>query len=320
MRKEYETLKRPLPLWHPKGIWYALVRALLSGPGNLSDRIRIGNRYGFDSGVMLDYVYKNRASGRGWIGRLIDRVYLNSVGWRGILNRKALTRDAIAKELRGLLKEKEHIDYLDIACGGVEYDLETIAATDPGRIRAELRDYRRENLDRARENAEALGLGGIVFRQADAFDGGNYPNAQLPSLRPVAARDYFYATPWRRFVAQRPIGILPIDRKRVRKSGHEHPLAPLTAALDRGEILIIYPEGSRGEVGRLRPFHSGFAHLARLRPEVPVVPVQILGTDRALPRNEALWVPFVLEIRIGAPHRFEGTIRSFTRKIEGFFR
>lgn len=146
-----------------------------------------------------------------------------------------------------------------------------------------------------------------------------FPNAQLPSLRPVAARDYFYATPWRRFVAQRLIGILPIDRKRVRKSGHEHPLAPLTAALDRGEILIIYPEGSRGEAGRLRPFHSGFAHLARLRPEVPVIPVQILGTDRALPRNEALWVPFVLEIRIGAPLRFEGTVRSFTRKIEGFF-
>jgi SAM-dependent methyltransferase len=175
MRKEYEALKRPLPLWHPKGIWYALVRALLSGPGNLSDGIRIGNRYGFDSGVMLDYVYKNRASGRGWIGRLIDRVYLNSVGWRGIRNRKALTRDAIARELRGLLKDKEHIDYLDIACGGAEYDLEAIAATDPERIRSELRDYRRENLDRARENAEALGLGGIVFRQADAFDGGNYP-------------------------------------------------------------------------------------------------------------------------------------------------
>ena len=175
MKKSYEDLKRPLHPLDPRRIWYASVRAFLKGPGNLSDGIRIGNRYGYDSGVMLDYVYKNRPSGRGWLGKLIDRIYLGSIGWRGIRNRKEITKAAIVSEIGKLLEHKERIDYLDIACGGAEYDLEAIAECGAERIDAELRDYRQENLDKASSNAQALGLKGIRFRRADAFESANYP-------------------------------------------------------------------------------------------------------------------------------------------------
>ena len=42
------------------------------------------NETGFDSGSTLDYVYQNQAHGRTALGRLVDRSYLDAVGWRGI--------------------------------------------------------------------------------------------------------------------------------------------------------------------------------------------------------------------------------------------
>ncbi len=146
-----------------------------------------------------------------------------------------------------------------------------------------------------------------------------FPLAHLPKVRPVAARDYFFATPLRRFIAENLVGILPLDRRNVKRGG-THPLQPLAEALDRGEILIIFPEGSRGEPGELKPFKSGFAHLAKMRPEVPVVPVKITGTDRSLPRDEALWVPFILDIGISAPLRFHGSVKSFVEEVETLYR
>jgi len=145
-----------------------------------------------------------------------------------------------------------------------------------------------------------------------------FPLRALPRVRPVAARDYFFATPLRRFAAQKLIGILPLERERVKKSAG-HPLDPLARALDKGDILILYPEGSRGKPGKLRPFKSGFAHLAKIRPEVPVIPVKISGTDRSLPKDEALWVPFVIEIEILEPMRFHGNVRDFVRKVESLY-
>jgi SAM-dependent methyltransferase len=56
--------------------------------GQFSNGIQVGLRHGFDSGVSLDYVYQNKPSGRNYLGLLIDRMYLNSVGWKGIRQRK----------------------------------------------------------------------------------------------------------------------------------------------------------------------------------------------------------------------------------------
>lgn len=188
MNPRYESLKQPLPLYTPKGLYYAAVRAFLRGPGRYSDGIRIGENYGYDSGVMLDYVYKNRPSGRGLFGKLIDRFYLNSVGWRGIRNRKALSREILDEELTELMKKREKIDYLDIACGGAQYDLEAIQTAGIEKIQAELRDYRSENLEAARKNAIRLGVEGIVFQQADAFDSTNY----APSSRDLIVSSGFW--------------------------------------------------------------------------------------------------------------------------------
>ena len=170
----FEELQQPLPAFSPKNIYYSFLRYLLRTIGNLSDGIRIGNTYGYDSGVMIDYVYKNKPSGRFGVGTLIDWAYINSVGWRGIRLRKFLLMRYLTKVVRNHLGTKPHIRYLDIACGGGEYDIETLKQFDTSRIDVELRDYKTENIEKATQNASANGLRSIHFKQADAFDTANY--------------------------------------------------------------------------------------------------------------------------------------------------
>ncbi|MFF0447491.1 class I SAM-dependent methyltransferase family protein [Streptomyces sp. NPDC004609] len=82
-----------------KNVHWATMRLLLGSVGRLSEGIGIGYRHGFDSGSMLDYVYVNQARGRLGVGRLIDRVYLNAIGWRAIRARRELLKDILRQEI-----------------------------------------------------------------------------------------------------------------------------------------------------------------------------------------------------------------------------
>jgi len=95
------------------------------------------------------------------------------------------------------------------------------------------------------------------------------------------------------------IGILPIARKR--ENPDDDPLAGCDAALARGDILIFFPEGSRGEPEHMATYKRGIGLLAQRHPDVPVYPILTHGFGKALPKNEALLVPFILDIFIGQP-------------------
>ena len=168
-RDEYERLGRPLPLLSPRGLWFAAERAFLKTVGRLSDGIRLGWATGFDSGRSLDYVYENRARGRTPLGRLIDRIYLDSPGWRGIRKRRAnlegLLRDAIALAS----KDGEPVRVLDVAAGCGRYVLEAMRAS-AVRVEALLRDFEPANVEAAREGAARLGLDAVAVERGDAFD------------------------------------------------------------------------------------------------------------------------------------------------------
>jgi 1-acyl-sn-glycerol-3-phosphate acyltransferase len=130
------------------------------------------------------------------------------------------------------------------------------------------------------------------------------PLSLLDRVRPVAAADYFLRNRVIAWFATEIIGILPIRRQR--SSPTEDPLAPLAEALDRGEILIFFPEGSRGAPEQLTEFKSGIARLSERRPEVPVVPVFMHGLGKALPKGEAILVPFFVDVFVGEPVRWNG--------------
>lgn len=126
------------------------------------------------------------------------------------------------------------------------------------------------------------------------------PLRSLAKVRPVAAADYFLRNGFLAWFSLRIIGIVPIARQRAEGAD---PLAECRAALGRGEILIFFPEGSRGEPERLARFRGGIAKLAVACPEVPVVPVYTHGLGKALPKGEALLVPFFADVFVGEPLR-----------------
>lgn len=138
-----------------------------------------------------------------------------------------------------------------------------------------------------------------------------FPLAQLPRIHAVAAADYFLTNRFLKWFAVDLIGIIPVERS---VKGGRDPLADALLALDRGDILIIFPEGSRGEPETRQAFKRGIGHVARRRPEVPVLPVFLRGFGRVLPKGDHLPVPFFCDVVIGLP--MSGSGEGFVERLE----
>ncbi len=139
-----------------------------------------------------------------------------------------------------------------------------------------------------------------------------FPLKDLHRLRPVAAADYFLSNKGLAWFATNIIGIIPLARGGVRKN----PLADLEAALDRDEILILFPEGSRGEPEQRAEFKRGVAYLSKARPDVPVHPVFMHGLGKALPRGSLILVPFNCDVIAGEAIRYAGDTGPFMETLE----
>jgi alpha-beta hydrolase superfamily lysophospholipase len=178
---EFEALSKPaMPAW--RNAMFRLVRGLMTHVGaRLSQGIKIGVETGFDSGAMLDYVYLNQPQGAGPVGRFIDRIYLDSIGWRGIRQRRVHLADLLAKAIRQARAEGQPIRIVDIAAGHGRYVLDALAAV--GLEHGDsvlLRDWSEANVSAGRRLIETMGLSAQVkFERGDAFD-----PASLASLDP----------------------------------------------------------------------------------------------------------------------------------------
>jgi len=128
-----------------------------------------------------------------------------------------------------------------------------------------------------------------------------YPLGQLRWLRPMAAADYFLHNRLLAWFATKITGILPLDRT---AEGGQNRLAPITEALEQGQIVILLPEGSGGKPEKREAFRTGIAHIAKARSDAPIVPIFMHGLGKSLPRGEAFLVPFFCDIFVG--ERFPG--------------
>ncbi len=176
--EEYQWLNAGLPWLSWRRVGFKLQQLLLKTLGRLSDGIRIGWQSGFDSGESLDHVYKNQPSGRNGLGRLIDQVYLNSIGWRGIRQRKLNLEQALIVAL-DLVKKMEQLSssdqcqkpvrIVDLAGGPARYLLDLLQQLPSGTATALIRDLSDSGLARGRSLAEQLGVSAVEYQLGDAF-------------------------------------------------------------------------------------------------------------------------------------------------------
>jgi 1-acyl-sn-glycerol-3-phosphate acyltransferase len=140
-----------------------------------------------------------------------------------------------------------------------------------------------------------------------------FPLRDLGRIRPCAASDYFESSRLVSFLSHTFIGILPIDRKHIRRENH--PTKVMSEALARGECLILFPEGTRGSGEEIADFKPGIAHLAEERPDVPIVPVLLGNFGRALPKGEFVPIPLFCEVKIGPPEHLTGSREEMLRTL-----
>lgn len=141
-----------------------------------------------------------------------------------------------------------------------------------------------------------------------------FPLSRLPHVHPVAAADYFGKTWLRRTMAMLFMNGIPIDRTAA--PGRDV-LQPMVDALRRGESLIFFPEGSRGEAGVVAPFRPGVGRLVRQVPGLLVVPVFLSGPERIWPRGEAVPLPLGIDVHVGKPRVYpsEADARETAERI-----
>lgn len=122
------------------------------------------------------------------------------------------------------------------------------------------------------------------------------PKELRATTHPVAALDYWGKGRIRRFIATKVLNAVLVDR-----AARHDPLGPLTATLDRGHSLILFPEGTRHSEARPGPFKGGLHHLARDYPGVELVPVYLTNLARAYPKGAILPAPIACVVSFGAP-------------------
>ena len=127
----------------------------------------------------------------------------------------------------------------------------------------------------------------------------------------LAAQDYFFRTPARRFFFENFTDVVPIDRK----SGFDKSLDKAREILREGKTLLIFPEGTRSKDGSLAPFKPGIGYLAR-EFDLDILPIYLSGTHKSMPKGRPLPTKRDLKAYIGEPLD-NATLRKLVEGREG---
>jgi 1-acyl-sn-glycerol-3-phosphate acyltransferase len=124
------------------------------------------------------------------------------------------------------------------------------------------------------------------------------PKDLRTQTRPIAAKDYWTASPFKHWLTREVFNAVYVARTRTED---QDPLEPLADALKQGDSLVIFPEGTRSNKGEPQPFKSGLYHLAEQFPQVQLVPAWIDNVQRVMPKGEVVPVPILCTVTFGAP-------------------
>lgn len=163
-----------------KNLFWEMTKKNLKLGSYFSEALKIGEDTGYDSGSTLDFVYRNHPESRNPLGKIIDRQYLDAIGWKGIRVRKQNIEFLLQKYAEVLIKKNKPLRILDIASGHGRYILDAVTGLSKRPDSILLRDYSQINVDAGQTMIAQRALDDIAqFVQADAFD-----TASLASITP----------------------------------------------------------------------------------------------------------------------------------------
>ena len=117
-----------------------------------------------------------------------------------------------------------------------------------------------------------------------------------------------------KFLAKRELGEIPLFGKAMACAGNlfidredprdaVHLMREAVRRIRKGQVVVIFPEGTRSADGSIGEFKPGAFYLAQ-KAGVPVLPVYIDGGRRALPKGSLLFRPADLVVRVLEPLTF----------------
>ncbi len=140
-----------------------------------------------------------------------------------------------------------------------------------------------------------------------------YPSKALDRVRPAAAADYFLKGRLMSWFSRNILAIVPVARDRAGTG--EDVLAPAREALAAGDIVLIFPEGTRGDGEEMSNLKSGVARLAAAFPDAPVTPIWLQGAGRVLPKGAHVPVPLNCTVLVGDTIRWAGDRAAFMEEM-----
>ncbi|MGH3053132.1 MAG: lysophospholipid acyltransferase family protein [Gaiellaceae bacterium] len=136
------------------------------------------------------------------------------------------------------------------------------------------------------------------------------PRHVREQTRPVARRDYWERSRFRRYYVRKVFNAVLIDRESDAVGGAvdrraRETVAQMVEGLGDEYSLILFPEGTRGSGESIGQFRSGLYYVCRERPDVELVPVRIHGAHKVLPKGRWLPRPQESDLTFGPAMRIE---------------
>lgn len=160
---------------------YFFMKLAIRTIGTWSDGIRLAMKEGFTSGIMLDYIYKNQPSGRFFLGKFFDKIFLEHEGWRVIRERKDNLCANLEKAIELTLKSKNAAHLCDVAAGPALYMTTVLEKYRDKNVSAELRDLDERWLKEAKVRADEKGLN-LTYKVADALRKSDFVFETTPDI------------------------------------------------------------------------------------------------------------------------------------------
>jgi long-chain acyl-CoA synthetase len=144
----------------------------------------------------------------------------------------------------------------------------------------------------------------VVSNHTSHLDMGLVKHALGPygdKMTALAAKDYFFeGNRWKVAYFEHLTNITPLDRK----AGFRTSLRQAIDVVERGRIVLIFPEGTRQTSGQLAEFKPLIGKIA-MDAGVDILPLHIEGAYRALPKGSVLPKNRNIHVRIGPPLAIE---------------